>query len=217
MKTKRQRAFNVRIMGKKAYTIGGDSAGRFYSNGTTNHKPRKSVRNRQRRVKLSRLWSLCKWIFWITVITYFLSTIQISYKPFNDVKAEEVSLPLNGATSFESADMPRDVETREYTRSRDDVKLMIKEVFGKDSDNAIKIADCESDFVYNKHNYNVKTGDDSWGIFQVNRYGKLALTRPSAENLIDPMFNIKYAKQLFDSAGGFSRDWRVCSRLNKIK
>jgi len=122
---------------------------------------------------------------------------------------------LNGAKDFESADLPRDTEPREARP--ESVKDMIKRIFGKDSDNALKIADCESGFRPDRVNDNPKTKDYSIGLFQINLFGDLAKTRPSEQALKDPETNILWAKKIFDDRGGFAGAWSVCSRINNIK
>ena len=47
------------------------------------------------------------------------------------------------------------------------------------------------------HNLNHRTKDDSWGLFQINRYGRLGQTRPPADKLTDPEFNTQYAYNLW--------------------
>ena len=195
MKTKRQRAFNVNIMGEKAYTIGGDSAGRFYSNGTTSHKPRKSVRNRHCRVKLSRVWSLCKWIFWIIVITYFLSTIQISYKPFIDVKAEEVPLPLNGATSFESADPPAGFKGDKYDEIfGNDAKIMRSVCKAENTaEDPMKVGDKHLTYWVGNELYGMSVGLCQIRILQGRNI--------TIADMQDPTKNLLKAKEILDSQG----------------
>jgi hypothetical protein len=43
------------------------------------------------------------------------------------------------------------------------------------------------------------TGDDSYGLFQVNLYGNLAKSRPSAEWLSNPANNVAYAYSLYSA------------------
>jgi hypothetical protein len=62
---------------------------------------------------------------------------------------------------------------------------------------AIKISYLESGWNPNAHDWNPSTGDDSWGCFQVDRYGKLAPVRPSASWLVNPDNNARYAYTLY--------------------
>jgi hypothetical protein len=67
--------------------------------------------------------------------------------------------------------------------------------------NAIHIMMLESGGNPNAHLYSDITHDDSWSCFQVNRYGKLAYSRPSAKLLLNPDYNAKYAYQIFQNSG----------------
>lgn len=137
---------------------------------------------------------------------------------------EPASKPLNGAVSYQSADMPRDTISRDgrnYDQNQQ-IEDLIRKYFGKDAETAIKIADCETtgcgDHKYDAYiiNDNPKTEDYSVGVFQINLFGKLALTRPSVEWLQNPENNIQFAKTLFDgSKGNFKVDWATsCRKLS---
>lgn len=77
---------------------------------------------------------------------------------------------------------------------------------------AYQIMWCESEGNPTNHNFSHETKDDSWGLFQVNLYGKLALTRPPAEWLKIPENNIEFAYKLYLEQGWGA--WRNC--YNKI-
>lgn len=66
---------------------------------------------------------------------------------------------------------------------------------------ALRVSELESGLVANRHNGNALTFDDSWGCFQVNRFGPLALSRPPAAWLIDPVNNTQYAIKLYQAHG----------------
>lgn len=74
---------------------------------------------------------------------------------------------------------------------------------------ALAIMDCESGGDPTAHNLNHKTRDDSWGLYQINRYGSLK-NRPSAEWLKVPENNIEYAYKMWQRRGWL--DWLNCAR-----
>lgn len=70
----------------------------------------------------------------------------------------------------------------------------------------IGIAGGESGFNANAHNRNASTGDDSYGLLQVNMIGELGAARRKQygiknEDLFDPLINAKVAKSIYDSQG----------------
>ena len=73
---------------------------------------------------------------------------------------------------------------------------------------ARKIIVCESRNNPNAHNFSDKTKDDSWGLFQINRYGELAKNRPSSEWLLIPENNVAYAYFLYQKKGW--QPWKKC-------
>lgn len=91
---------------------------------------------------------------------------------------------------------------------------LLKEHFGDAWENAKKIAYCESGLVPTKHNYNSRTGDDSWGLFQINLYGANAKNRPSSDWLVVAENNIKHAASMYKSMGRFGTTggWYNCAK-----
>lgn len=65
----------------------------------------------------------------------------------------------------------------------------------------VDIIHCESGFDTNAHNLNHQTGDNSWGLAQVNIYGGLKYTRPSPSELVKPEKNIEYAYKTYQKQG----------------
>lgn len=88
---------------------------------------------------------------------------------------------------------------------------LLQQYFGKDWRVFKRIMLCESGGNPAAHNWNPATGDDSWGILQINRYGKLAATRPLPAKLIDPEFNIRYAAGMFHAQG--YKPWSCAKKL----
>jgi len=70
-----------------------------------------------------------------------------------------------------------------------------------------RIMECESKGNPEAHNFSHRTKDDSWGLFQINRYGKLSY-RPSAEWLKVPENNVEYAYEIFKKQSYGA--WKSC-------
>lgn len=75
---------------------------------------------------------------------------------------------------------------------------------------ALAIMSCESGASSTIHNLNPITGDDSYGLFQINLAGKLKLSRPIPEELKNPVINIDYAYSLWKLHKW--GDWQNCYR-----
>jgi hypothetical protein len=76
-------------------------------------------------------------------------------------------------------------------------------------DNALRVLFCESSGNSNAHNFSHRSRDDSWGLFQINRYGNLAKDRPQVGWLLVPENNIKYASELYKTHGW--SPWKNCA------
>lgn len=68
-------------------------------------------------------------------------------------------------------------------------------------DNAMRIMLQESSGIPSKHNWNPKTGDDSWGCFQINLAGGNKKNRPPASELVKADVNVAFAYNLWKSTG----------------
>ena len=76
---------------------------------------------------------------------------------------------------------------------------LLQKHFGNEWENAKRVMMCESGGNPTRHN--PLPPDDSWGLFQINRYGKLAASRPSAEWLVVGENNIQYAAGIWRAQG----------------
>lgn len=95
-----------------------------------------------------------------------------------------------------------------------DIGSLLTRYFGAAAPQAQLIMYCESGGVPTRHNYNPATGDDSWGLFQINRYGSLAAGRPSSDWLVVAENNIQYAANMHARSGW--TPWTNCARKNGL-
>lgn len=70
----------------------------------------------------------------------------------------------------------------------------------------LRIMECESHFNPRAHNYNPRTGDDSYGLMQINMLGKMGESRRARFNitnkdLFDPAINIEVAYKIYLDQG----------------
>ena len=78
---------------------------------------------------------------------------------------------------------------------------------------AVAIAGRESTWNRNVHNWNPGTGDDSYGLWQINMAGSLGASRrrqfniPANTMLFERDVNARAAKSLYDGRGGSFHDW----------
>lgn len=78
---------------------------------------------------------------------------------------------------------------------------------------ALAVSTAESGLDPGAINNNPATGDYSVGCFQVNIYGALATTRPSEQELKDPVVNVAWAYKIYSGNGkSFIGQWGVCRR-----
>jgi len=96
-----------------------------------------------------------------------------------------------------------------------DIGALLNKHFGASAGAAQLIMYCESGGVPSRHNDNPTTGDDSWGLFQINRYGSLAKGRPSADWLVVAENNISYAAGMYKANGSW-RPWTNCARKHGL-
>lgn len=110
--------------------------------------------------------------------------------------------------SYETAPEPPQEQVNGLDDVGDGIEGLIAQYFGSEAQYAIQVARCESGLDPLAHNFNPATGDDSYGIFQINLYGGNAHSRPSSDWLLNAENNISYAKDLRDESGW--HNWANC-------
>lgn len=147
-------------------------------------------------------------------------------------------------TTWENEPLQAFIETKEETgdwveeieagnnvgHSSASIESKIREVFGEEGENALKIAKCESRFnpetVGDGHltfQHNGQTYGESIGLFQIrtggNEGGKVWTRSDNVEEfkkeMMNPIANIKKAKDAFDNSGSY-RPWYNCAKLNGL-
>lgn len=152
-------------------------------------------------------------MFKVIVIMWLLTGIWALIQDANKVSISKTEVNKQ-AEIVDEWQYPKVIGLIEPAKANED---LFSKYFGDKANEARQIATCESGLNEKAHNYNPKTKDDSYGLFQINLWGNNKKTRPSAETLLNPEENIKFAKSLYDNAGGFSKDWINCSRKLNIK
>lgn len=101
---------------------------------------------------------------------------------------------------------------QKYTSEQEEIIAFIKQTFGKDSDNAIKIAKCESGLRPNAVNDNTTWGGRGIdkGLFQINTSWQ-GVTNDNF--LYDYKINTLMAKTIFDSWGHNFQAWTCGKKL----
>ncbi len=88
-----------------------------------------------------------------------------------------------------------------YSTGVEQWRPLVQEYFGAETNYALAVMMCESGGNAANHNYNPATGDDSWGLYQINRFGSLGNGRPSGAWLSVPENNISYAAKMQHAQG----------------
>lgn len=101
------------------------------------------------------------------------------------------------------------------TLSRQQIRDLAQQAGFPDNqlDMAVEVAMKESGGNPRAHNGNASTGDNSYGLWQINMIGSMGPVRrkdfkiSSNEQLFDPATNARAAKRIYDQAGGSWRPW----------
>lgn len=157
-----------------------------------------------------------KLIFYTIVILFILSKMVNVDMGFID-HSQAVQAPVTKVMAKDEQVATPQPQVQNKPLSIED---KIRNKFGKYGEDAVKVGMCESGLRPDNHNGNALTKDDSWGIYQINRFGKLAETRPSVEWLKDADNNINYAYDMFVASGyrfGSTATWKNCADKLGIK
>lgn len=155
------------------------------------------------------LINLCVWAFVISPC-FSSRVIVVEF-----ARAEETSVAVVSPDSREAeasviqgtGEVARSNAELASTPSTNRLEQMIRAEFGEQGDNAIAVARCESSL--NPSRVGDKQMEKwSYGLFQINR-----TWHPySEQELLDPAFNIKIAKKIYDGAGW--KRWTCGRNLN---
>jgi hypothetical protein len=95
--------------------------------------------------------------------------------------------------------------------NKEQIENRIREVFGENSESALKIAQCESGIRDNAVNFNDKPYP-SVGIYQIMSFPQ----RGTIETLSDPEFNIQWAYKASSGGTKWSHAWVNCSKKHNL-
>lgn len=102
----------------------------------------------------------------------------------------------------------KEVEKEVFRQPENNVEI-IKQVFGKDADQAIAVARCESGLRSNAINKANKNGSKDMGLFQINSVHGIP-----ERYLLNPVINAQVAKQMFDANGW--NNWRSSNKCHGL-
>lgn len=116
-------------------------------------------------------------------------------------KAPEATTEAKTEVSAEVAEPPStpapDLNTPEG------IKQYITDVFGDQAKIAIAIATAESGLANKRSNSMNRNGTYDWGIFQINDCHCSKIDGDCHEKLLDPKFNIEFAKRIYDDSNWY--------------
>lgn len=194
-----------------------------------NFRKRAASRLSGKRMYIARPWDNLKGFVAITSI----SVLAYTYSMLPTTELTNPLVQIHPVETVEASKIvvitPQPTQTPVKTE-RGEIEAYIREVFGDEAENALKIAKCESGFRPNNlgdthlmSNNNGEMVGDSIGIFQI-RTGGAGWNRAKANgmtadefraNLRNYRYNIDYAKTIYDSRGWSG--WYNCMVKEGIK
>jgi transcriptional regulator of heat shock response len=225
-----KRAYTIKIYGKAVKTVGGDKAGRFYSNGTISHSSNKNAlenaRKRNRRIsnvfrpinkrrtvnKMKNTYNIAldrfKICFCLILLTGAIHSGYIeSHKTIESTDASDMAdtpdeVPI--LTSFESADIPAGYKEPD----------LFDRYFGKDAKIMRAICKAESGMQDIRSHKMNKNGTYDWGRCQINDIHAWRVGGDITK-VLDPETNIKIAKSIYDDRLKYDGiGWTAWSKYN---
>lgn len=136
--------------------------------------------------------------------------------------ASSVGAPGGGAVGEGSTIPPKSISLAAIKRGRltgEQIAMLLYQAGFRREDiiKGVAISKRESNWNSEAHNPNRQTGDDSYGLFQINMIDKFGPSRrqwfgiSSNEQLFDPMTNVRSAKKMYDAKAGAGKggwyDW----------
>lgn len=197
--------------------VGGMEAGEFYLNSTIKRskrtfKPRKQfiqAPNHKRLLQKSAI-GLILFASIMTPLNYEVikPTIEWLNTPYvTTVYADSKPTPTPAISISSSNGQDKDGEEEEIgSTSSEGVEEIIREVFGKHSDKAFKLLECENKSLNpNAVNTagNTPAGSRDIGVFQINEYWQGV----NAKFLFDPELNVRIAWKIYEDSGYSFKMW----------
>ena len=213
-----KRSYSIKIYGKTVKTVGGEKAGRFYSNGTISHSSNKNaletVTKRNKRIskvfrpinkrrsinKIKTSYNIAlnrfKICFCLILLAGAIHSGYIESQTVENIESSDASdvpdeVPSMVLTSFESADIPADYKEPD----------LYDKYFKSEARLARAICQAENKSQDpNAINYANKDGSFDTGLCQINSI-HIGKVDGNLELLKDPETNIRVAKQIRDESG----------------
>jgi hypothetical protein len=169
---------------------------------------------------------------WSVISLLFITAIPVSVLTYANHKAgtsnmvavanassggEVTPTPQNNVVVSKSPELAVTITTPEPTKpaklttEQEEIIAFIKQTFGKDADEAIQIARCESGLRPNAVNHNTDSAQTiDYGLFQINNHWQEI---DNTSFLFDYKINTLMAKKIFDNRGGNWSAWACATKL----